>query len=668
MTRVIAKALLVALAVTALAPAWPARALAVEVEGPSVLAAHQADPAAAEVTLRRLRCARWDFVPPSTTVCQAGTADSVRVRRVGSRVLAFSARRDRWVDIPYTYRAATRRLEFDAAKTRVAQPAVGATATVTRFTCRRWRLVSESGPTTCLSGRAERVLARFDTLGGRARVRSAATGGFVGGPYRWESAGGYLRLDARLVPAASVDLGPTMYPRPSASVTDYVVRCDSGSVTARVAARAGGSVTFDGSPLASSATRVAALEEGQSVRWTLVVPGRRSVAQQARCLPAGMPPIAATRTGVPSSQWILLTPALGLAAPAPGEPNYVVLVDSHGTPVWWRGFTDHRPIDAKVLPSGQLAWAGAGFAFSLIAEYRTSGWDGSPGRTYGAGLGLDHHDLQPMSNGHFLAVRYVLGDCPGGADCLDMTGYGGSARAPGIYAEVVELDADGAIVWTWKARDHIPLTDWSDLDSVAHRDYGLTYIGDQDLWDVHHINSVEPDGDGFIVSMRHTNAVYRIRRSDGSVDWKLGGSTTAQSLAVVGSGITPLLQSQHDARRLANGHIMLFDNGSEAQRAPRGLEISVDPVGRTAEVVSSRADAGVPLSPCCGSVRPLSTGGWVTAWGGTGIVTESDASGKRVLTLDTGGVFTYRAVPLEPGVVSRRVVIAGMDSMNPRAG
>jgi len=67
-------------------------------------------------------------------------------------------------------------------------------------------------------------------------------------------------------------------------------------------------------------------------------------------------------------------------------------------------------------------------------------------------------------------------------------------------------------------------------------------------------------------------------------------------------------------------------------------------------------------------VRPLSTGGWLTAWGGTGIVTESDAAGRRLLTLDTGGVFTYRAVPLEPGVVSRRVVIAGMDLMNPRAG
>ncbi len=665
-----AAVVLVALAVAALDPLSPAPAGAMNVEtlGASASATQVQVTASADVTLRRLRCLRWDFLPPNTTVCRSGTPDSVRVRRLGTRVLAFSARRSRWVDIPYTYRTASRRLEFDATKTHVAQPPVGVPTRMTRLTCLRWLLKSESGPTSCLSGRAERVVARFDTIGGHARVRSATAGRFVGGPYRWEPAGGYLRLDARLVPAASVDLGPSMSPRPSANVTDYVVRCDSGSVTAQVVVRGGARVTFDGSPLPASATQTAALEEGQSVRWSLEVPGQRSVAQQARCLPAGMPPIAATRTGVPSSQWIVLTPTSGLVAPAPGQPNYVVLVDSHGTPVWWRGFTDHRPIDAKVLPSGQLAWAGAGFAFSFIAEYQTSGWDGAPGRTYGAGLGLDHHDMQPMPNGHFLAVRYVISDCPGGADCLDMTGYGGSARAPGIYSEVVELDADGAILWTWKARDHIPLTDWTDLDSVAHRTYGLTYIGDQDLWDVHHINSVEPDGDGFIVSMRHTNAVYRIRRSDGSVDWKLGGSTTAESLRVVGFGPTPLLSSQHDARRLANGHIMVLDNGSEAQRAPRGLEISIDPVGRTAEVVSSRSDVGVPLSRCCGSVRPLSTGGWVTAWGGTGIVTVSDASGKRVLTLDTGGVFTYRAVPLEPGVVSRSVVIAGMDSMNPRAG
>jgi len=255
MTTVMATVALVALAVAVLAPAGatPSDAISIERAKSRVSVATSHSTASVEVTLRRLRCLRWDFLPPSTTLCREAINDEVRVRRVGTRVLAFSARRDRWLDIPYTYRAASRRLEFDATKTHVAQPPVGVPTRMTRFTCRRWVLTSESGPTSCLSGRAERVLARFDTIGGHARVRSIATGRFVGGPYRWEPAGGYLRLDALLVPAASVDLGPSMSPRPSANISDYVVRCDSGSVTAQVVARGGARVTFDGSPLTASA-------------------------------------------------------------------------------------------------------------------------------------------------------------------------------------------------------------------------------------------------------------------------------------------------------------------------------------------------------------------------------------------------------------------------------
>jgi hypothetical protein len=51
---------------------------------------------------------------------------------------------------------------------------------------------------------------------------------------------------------------------------------------------------------------------------------------------------------------------------------------------------------------------------------------------------------------------------------------------------------------------------------------------------------VEPDSDGLILSLRHTDAIYRISRSDGNVVWKLGGTTTAESLTVSGDpSVTP---------------------------------------------------------------------------------------------------------------------------------
>ena len=42
-------------------------------------------------------------------------------------------------------------------------------------------------------------------------------------------------------------------------------------------------------------------------------------------------------------------------------------------------------------------------------------------------------------------------------------------------------------------------------------------------YDLVHLNSLQADGDGVLLSARNLNAVYRIRR-DGSVDWKLGGT------------------------------------------------------------------------------------------------------------------------------------------------
>jgi hypothetical protein len=53
------------------------------------------------------------------------------------------------------------------------------------------------------------------------------------------------------------------------------------------------------------------------------------------------------------------------------------------------------------------------------------------------------------------------------------------------------------------------------------------------VWDWQHINSVEPYDNGYLISMRNTNAIYYIDASDGSIVWKLGGTETPQSLTIV---------------------------------------------------------------------------------------------------------------------------------------
>ena len=74
-----------------------------------------------------------------------------------------------------------------------------------------------------------------------------------------------------------------------------------------------------------------------------------------------------------------------------------------------------------------------------------------------------------------------------------------------------------------------------------------------------HMNSVSDDGrGGLVVSFRHADAIFRIRKSDGAIDWKLGGTPTSRSLAVIGddahAGVN--LAGQHDARVLAKLEFM----------------------------------------------------------------------------------------------------------------
>jgi hypothetical protein len=247
-----------------------------------------------------------------------------------------------------------------------------------------------------------------------------------------------------------------------------------------------------------------------------------------------------------------------------------------------------------------------------------------------------------------------------------MTAFGGTAAATVIDGEIVRVDGSGAVVWSWKTRDHIPFSEWSDILPPAHVSQAHAVVNGQDTWDIIHLNSVADDGDGLIISSRNLDAVYRIKKSDGSVDWKLGGTVTSRSLSVAGADRDPFLNSQHDARRLSNGHVTVFDNGTEGFRVPRVLELAVDPGALTASIVRSVANANTTFSACCGSARAVTGGGFVTAWGGTGLFTEMDATGNPVLSVDFGTIFSYRVVPVAPGVVPRSALQSGMDAMHPR--
>lgn len=165
------------------------------------------------------------------------------------------------------------------------------------------------------------------------------------------------------------------------------------------------------------------------------------------------------------------------------------------------------------------------------------------------------------------------------------------------------------------------------------------------------MNSVELDGDAIIVSLRHTDGVYKIDRATGDILWKLGGTTTPESLTVLNDPYASSpMGGQHDARVLPDGTLTVHENGTDLGRPPRAVRYEIDEVAGTATLIESVTDSEAPTSACCGSARRSSDGSWLMSWGNRSLVTEFDADGDRTFRLTFGGTFSYRASPCPRGM------------------
>ena len=175
------------------------------------------------------------------------------------------------------------------------------------------------------------------------------------------------------------------------------------------------------------------------------------------------------------------------------------------------------------------------------------------------------------------------------------------------------------------------------------------------------------DGDALLVSARNTHAVYAVDRTTGAVRWTLGGKSSDYAM---GEGTT--FAWQHDARRLADGTISLFDN----QAAPpigeesRGLVLALDDATGQATLVRELVHDGV-LAGSQGNTQVLADGSVVVGWGSEGRVTEFDPAGDIVFDATWAPADSYRVYRMPwsgrpatmPDVVARQVGKGDSDSV-----
>jgi hypothetical protein len=392
---------------------------------------------------------------------------------------------------------------------------------------------------------------------------------------------------------------------------------------------------------------------GFAVRVTRA--GEATRTHHVRCLPKDFPDWTFKRDGTPQAQFYALEPVGKHAF------GYSAIFDTDGVPVWWHYEPSFSPWDTKVLANGHIFWARRFLDHFGVRDedaYEEHRPDGSLVRLVRAvGNPTDTHDLTQLPNGDFFVIAYRR------RDHLDLRPWGGPADASVFDGEIQEVTPSGKRVWRWSTKGHV-----SPGETTGHW-WAITLNAPKDrldtqAYDLFHVNSAEPDGDGVIFSARHLDAVYRIDRRTGKIDWKLGGTHTPRSLKVVGPHPVPLFSGQHDARLWTDGTLTVHDNATQANRPPAAVRYRIDPQKRTATLLERLVNPRVAYSQALGGARKLPGGNWVVAWGHSTYVTEETPSGHFVVTLRfLKDHWSYRANPVPPGRLNPAALRRGMDRM-----
>jgi outer membrane protein assembly factor BamB len=310
---------------------------------------------------------------------------------------------------------------------------------------------------------------------------------------------------------------------------------------------------------------------------------------------------------------------------------------------------------ATKAPNGDIAWTTRPERSANIVTLA-----GQPAGTISSPTGpIDPHELQFLPDGDYL-VAVNKGRC-----CYDLSSWGGPSSATIVDQIVQELSPSGTVVWSWDSADHInPVIE---TDPEWRQDL----IGAGPAYDVFHLNSLDYSNGDVLISYRALDAVYDVKQADGSIFWKLSGHTDPESLTVLKDPVFAgggELCGQHDARHLPDGTITIHDNGSDCNRAPRGVRYAINTTARTATLIGSVTDSRAPSSFCCGSARMTPGGDWVLAWGFNRLFTELKPSGTPVYTVRYPDYpySSYRVMPIYRGTYTASQLRAAMNAQFPR--
>lgn len=266
----------------------------------------------------------------------------------------------------------------------------------------------------------------------------------------------------------------------------------------------------------------------------------------------------------------------------PGNDGKTHLIDMNGNQVHSWDYESFPPVPLSADQAGgekghllvQLARAeklpehaspGNGLTNASVGEVD---WDGNVEWQWGSQAHpvYQHHDMRKLPNGNNLVMT---------AETRELNGF----DYPVIDNAVEEVDADGKVVWQWKAGDH--------LDEMGFSDVAMRSLKDSKDPDFLHLNTATPVGpnhwfdegderfapDNILVNSRNANVMFIIDRDTGEIVWRIGPDFPA--LQLTGKLGRPIDQTvgAHDAHFIPKGlpgagNLLLFDNQGNAGFPP----------------------------------------------------------------------------------------------------
>jgi hypothetical protein len=333
-------------------------------------------------------------------------------------------------------------------------------------------------------------------------------------------------------------------------------------------------------------------------------------------IPLQAPALTTTTTGQEDPGLLLTTPGTG------ADGSGAAIYDNNGDLVWWREgrYTNLSQITYQGEPALSVFLnSDVGGEFLLLDSSYTE----IASLTLDGGYLTDVHDFQVSPDGSrvlLMGYDYVP---------YDLSEYGGPANGQVVDAVIQEQDiATGEVTFEWRALDHIPLEETQEPLTADSVDYV-------------HMNSLDYDADGnLLLSARHTSTVYKVDIDTGEIAWRFGGESS--DFAFPAAADMP--SYQHDARRLSDGRLSVFDNGNRhSPPYSRGAVYEIDEQAMTARLVEDLQPGEQVYGSFVGSNREVANGDQLVSYGNTGLMVEFSGTEPVFTASFPQGTFTYRA-------------------------